>query len=140
MKTEFEKIGVLVIRPFQKNGRWLFVKDNKEYDMAPAEIMNVILSPVIVGVDRLINAGCALKGISNPQNGFLLLVSTEYFPGCDVKLTYKETKFDGWIYDISSENLDIPIGQSSWICPYMTIYYSKPPKILYIKMETDNGL
>ena len=97
-KTEFEKIGVSTIRPFQKDGRWLFTKDGKNYDMAPAELTNAILSPVIVGVNRLINLGCQLKGIVNPENGFLLLFSNEYFPGCDVKLNFKEVKYNGWIY------------------------------------------
>jgi len=139
-KTDFEKIGVNTIRPFKKDGRWVFRKDTKIWDMAPSQITDVSLSPIVIGADRMILAGCALKKIQNPENGFLILFSEQWFPGCDVKLALKENKYDGWLYDVESENLQgLMPGQGAWICPYMNMYYENPPKNLYIKIEKDSS-
>lgn len=135
-KTDFEKIGVNTIRPFKKDGRWVFNKDGKIWDMAPAQLTDISLSPVVVGADRMILAGCALKKIQTPENGFLVLFSEQWFPGCDVKLTLKENKFDGWLYDVTPESLQgLMPGQGAWICPYMKMYYNNPPQTLYLKIE-----
>jgi hypothetical protein len=135
-KTEFEKIGVTTIRPFKTNGRWVFQKDGKTYDMAPADIMTVALSPLVAGVDKLIALGCQLKNIENPENGFLLLFSETYFPNADVKFTLSEPKAGGWIYSVEELNLKgLMPGQSAWVCPYMVMYYKTPPKTLYLKVE-----
>lgn len=138
-KSDFEKIGVHIIRPFKSNGRWLFKYNNQNYDMAPAGVMNSVLSPLIIGADNLIAIGCKTKGIPNPENGFNLLFSEEYFPNADVKFVFSEIKYGGWIYSVEELNLKgvIP-GQSAWICPYMSFYYSKPPKVLYLKIESLN--
>jgi len=139
-KTDFEKIGVHTIRPFKQNGRWVFQKDNRTWDMAPAQLTDVSLSPIVVGADRMILTGCALKNIPNPENGFLVLFSEEWFPGCDVKMTLKENKYDGWLYDVTSENLQgIMPGQGAWLCPYMTMFYAEPPKTIFLKMESETS-
>lgn len=139
-KSDFDKIGVHTIRPFKKDGRWVFRKDGRVWDMAPAQLTDVALSPVVIGADRMILAGCGLKNIPNPENGFLVLFSEQWFPGCDVKLTFKENKYDGWLYDVTSENLQgLMPGQGAWLCPYMTMYYKEPPQTIFLKMEPDPG-
>lgn len=139
-KTDFEKLGVNVIRPYKKNGKWLFNKNGAAWPMAPAGITDVGLSPVVVGADRAINIACQMKGIENPENGFCLLFSETYFPTCDVKFTYKEDKFDGWIYDVQSENLQgLMAEQQTWVCPYLGFYFDKPPQTLYLKVEPHDG-
>lgn len=139
-KTDFQKIGVNTIRPYKDGGRWVFKHTNGVvYDMAPAQLTDMSLSPIVVGADRLIMTGCGMKNILNPEKGFLVLFSEQWFPGCDVKLTLKENKYDGWLYDVSSEGLQgLMPGQGAWLCPYMTMYYEKPPATLYLKMEADN--
>ena len=139
-KTDFQKIGVNTIRPYKCDGRWVFKSaGGVVYDMAPAQLTDMALSPIVVGADRLIMTGCKLKNIENPENGFLVLFSEQWFPGCDVKLVLKENKFDGWLYDVESEELQglLP-GQGAWLCPYMTMFYKEPPKTIYLKMETDH--
>lgn len=139
-KTDFEKIGVNTIRPFKKDGRWVFRKDGRVWDMAPAQLTDAALSPIVIGADRMILTGCALKNIPNPENGFLVLFSEQWFPGCDVKLTFKENKYDGWLYDVTSENLQgLMPGQGAWLCPYMTMYYKDPPQTIFLKMEPDSN-
>ena len=138
-KTDFEKIGVHCIAPFKSNGRWVFKHKENLYDMAPAGVMDVVLSPLIIGADKLIALGCQKKEITNPENGFNLLFSEKYFPNADVKFNFLEIKYGGWIYSIEELNLKgLMPGQSAWLCPYMSFYYPKPPEILYLKIEKLN--
>lgn len=136
MKTDLEKIGVNVVYPFVKDGQWCVERNGQTLVMAPAALTEAIMSPIIVGLDRLIIQGCNAKGITSPESGFALLYSTEYFPSCDFKLSYREVKYDGWVYDILGENFkNIMEGQAAWLCPDFANYYSDPPKILYAKLE-----
>jgi len=133
---DYKKIGVEVIRIYKSNNSWLFKRDGREYNMAPSEAVRAVLSPTILGANRLIEVGCGLKGISNPENGFYLLFSTGYFPNCDVKLTFKEVKFDGWVYSVEGLGLEVPkVVESIWVCPYLSAHYrSGVPKILYLRV------
>lgn len=135
-KTEFEKIGVHVVKPFKKGNEWFFSHNDNEYPMAPAQIISSNLSPIILGADNFIKIGCDAKKINNPENGFNLLFSSEYFPTCDVKLTYKENFFNGYIYLVEPINyMDVIPGQSVFMCSFVNLYYSSPPKEIYLKAE-----
>lgn len=135
-KTDFQKIGVHVIKPFKKGNEWFFVHNDDEYPMAPAQIVSASLSPIIVGADNFIRIGCEAKNIKNPQDGFNLLFSTEYFPTCDVKLVFKENFFNGYVYTIEPSNYTNVIpGQSVFMCSFINIYYKTPPREIYLKAE-----
>lgn len=137
MKNEFDMIGVTVIKSIQKNGRWGFEYQSKFYDMAPANFTDYMLSPLVIGVDRLIHVGCKQKNIQNLDKGVNILFSQNYFPNADVKFIYDEMKFDGWIYKVEEINMKgLMPGQSAWICPYMGFYFTSPPDMLYIKIES----
>lgn len=136
-KEEFDKIGVNVITCLQRDGRWVFKHANQYYDMAPASFTEYILNPMIIGADRLIHIGCKLREIKNPQNGFWMLFSENYFPNSDVLFEFIEQKYDGWIYKVNEMNLKgLMPDQSAWICPYMKFYYPEPPEKLYLKIES----
>lgn len=132
-KTEFEKIGVKVIRVLNSNGRWAFKHNETLYDLAPASIMEIVLSPLVMGVDKLIDAACQKKNLSRSELN--LLFSVEYFPKADVKFNLRETKGEGWIYDIEALNVEVMQGQAAWICSYLKFYFSEPPKTLFLKLE-----
>lgn len=135
-KTEFEKIGVNVIKPFKRLNEWFFIYNNIEYPMAPAQIVSGTLSPIILGTNNYISSVCEIKQIKNHENGFNLLFSTEYFPTCDVKLTYKDHFYDGYIYSVEPLNfLNVLPGQSIFICSFVNFYYNSLPKELYVKAE-----
>lgn len=139
---EYKKIGVEVIRIYKSKNRWLFKKDGHEYDMAPADAVRAVLSPTILGANRVIEVGCNIKGIKNPENGFYLLFSPTYFPNSDVKLNFKEIKFEGWVYSIEGLNLTVPnVVESIWVCPYLAMHYTKEvPNTLYLRvMEQDEN-
>jgi hypothetical protein len=137
MKSEYEKIGVNLLRPFLSNGKWVFERNGKNYELAPAGIMDIVLSPIVIGVDKLLVIGCKLKKIQNIESGFSVLFSENYFPNVDVKFNFFEEKCNGWVYSVEEVNLKgIMTGQRAWICPYMKIYYPNPPKTIYIKIES----
>jgi hypothetical protein len=135
--NEFDKIGVNVIKCLQRDGRWVFEHKDQHYDMAPANLTEYLLTPLVIGADRLINVGCQQKNIRNPKSGFHLVFSENYFPNADVLFEFDEIKFDGWIYKVEELNLKgLMPGQAAWVCPYMGLYYKEPPQKLYIKMES----
>ncbi len=134
-KSDYEKLGINAFRVFKSDNRWVFERNGKKYDFAPAQVTDSALSPVVVGADRLINYGCKTKNVPDFENGFILLVCNDYFPACDARLEYKEPLYDGWLYNVFAENLKgIMEGQQTWICPYIKFYYTDPPNILYLKM------
>lgn len=116
------------------NNIWSFKKDNKSYGLTPALITKMTLSPSVASTDRIIQDVCKIKNIDNPENGFYLYFSEDVFFDCDVRLEYKDTLFDGWIYDVYSENLEVNESQKIWACTYLKFYFDDPPKIVYLKI------
>lgn len=135
-KSDFEKIGVHVVVPFKKNGAWYFKYENKDYPLAPSPIVSGSISPIILGADNFIKIGCESKGIKDPEKGFNLLFSCEYFPTCDVKLKLHDYFFDGYVYNVEPMNYtDVIPGQSVFMCSFINLYYKTPPKELFLKAE-----
>lgn len=133
----YKKNSLYELRPFELNGKWVFEFHGKTLELAPAEIMKVVLSPIIIGVDKLIVLGCEAKKIKDPKSGFVLVFSEEYFPNADVKLNFKEYIFNGWVYEIEELNLKgVMPGQKAWICPYMSFFFNSTPQNLFLKIET----
>ena len=88
----------------------------------------------------------AIRAVTLPTSmggkGCLLIVSEGYLPKSDVKLTYIEPQFDGWLYSIEEMNLKglLP-GQKAWICPYLKYFFTNPPTSLFVKIEgLDHGI
>jgi hypothetical protein len=135
-EQEYKRMGVDIIRPYSLSGRWVFEKDTRTYDFAPAQVVDAMLDPVIVGADKLISVGCRLKGIEEPEKGFFVLFSTNYFPNADVKLIFVESKFDGWVYSVEALNLKgVPANQYAWVCSYLKLQYSNPPENIFLRIE-----
>lgn len=133
---EYNKINVEVIRIEKNNNSWVFKRNGRIYDMAPADLVKASLAPTVLGANRIIDAGCKIKGIKNPDKGFYLLFSHEYFPKADVKLEFLESKYEGWIYSVQGLNIEVPeVVTSIWVCPYLGIHYKEIPKNLFLRME-----
>ena len=82
-KTDAEKISVNTIEPYIKDGEWVFDYQGRTLQFAPARMTDAILSPVVVGADKILKIGADLKGIKNCEDGIVLSFSDEYFPGAD---------------------------------------------------------
>jgi len=137
MSSDWEKIGATVVKLFKKDGRWKFRNGNRTLDVAPADAMDLILSPAVKGVDSLVSACCKIKNIE--EKNVLLICSEDYFPNADVKFNLEKPMGPGWIYKIEKLNLQggLP-GHKAWACSYLTMYFSEPPKSLYIRIEADD--
>ena len=105
--NEFDKIGVNVIKCLQRDGRWVFEHKDQHYDMAPANLTEYLLTPLVIGADRLINVGCQHKNIRNPKSGFHLVFSENYFPnaGHQVILLSTDEEIVGNYYSSLKESI-----------------------------------
>jgi len=134
-KNDYEKMGIKSFKVMKSKGKWVFERNGDIYDFAPAQLTSASLNPIVIGTDAIINIACKTKGIVDYEGGFVLLVNDNYFPMCDVRIEYIEPFYDGWVYDVLSENLQgLMPSQKTWICPYIKFYYSEPPLKLYLKM------
>lgn len=136
-KTDAEKISVNTIEPYIKDGEWVFDYQGRTLQFAPARMTDAILSPVVVGADKILKIGADLKGIKNCEDGIVLSFSDEYFPGADAKFTLlDDEQYGGQVYDVEALNLKgVPENQKAWVCPYMNLYFSNIPKTLYLRIE-----
>lgn len=133
---EIKVDDALVIRPIYHKGYWVFEHNKKYYNIAPSHATALLLSPMILGIDKIMLAACHFKNIEI-EKGFCLKVSEKYFENCDVKLDYNDTLFDGWVYDVKPECFkNVREFQKIWMCPYLKFYYNSPPQILYVKVES----
>lgn len=142
MNSDFEKIGAKAIECLKHNGRWVFRHNGSLFDLAPAIATDYALSPIVWGIDRLLATGVKMRSIDDAEKGCLLIVSEGFIPKSDVKMTYLEPQFDGWLYQVEEMNLKglLP-EQRAWICPYLKYYFTSPPLSLHVKIEgLSNGI
>ena len=88
------------------------------------------------GIDRLLATGIRLRGLEDAESGCLMVVSEGFVPKSDVRMTYLEPQFDGWLYRVEEMNLKglLP-EQKAWICPYMKYFFPSAPESLHIRIE-----
>lgn len=133
---EKENFGIKSIKPFKRNNYWAFELNGQTYDTAPADAMCLFLSPLIVGIDKIVSSICLLKELESEKE-LNLLFSENYFPNADLKLNFKEQKLDGTVYSVEElnvKNVFVP-GQCAWICSYISLYFSSIPQAIYLKIE-----
>jgi hypothetical protein len=136
-ETTYEDEKIITIVPHKHNGYWMFEKNNKFYNIGLSNEAKLNLSPLIWGIDKLMIEACKNKNIQNYEKGFKLMFSLDFFFKCDVKIEYLDTLFGGWVYKILPEYfVDVPENQKVWICPYLNFYFSNPPNILYVKVDS----
>ncbi|RTK96325.1 MAG: hypothetical protein EKK64_04305 [Neisseriaceae bacterium] len=136
-KEDFEKIGAKVFIPVEKQGQWFFDYKNQTYNLAPAQIMDLVLSPLILGVDKVLTTLKEKKELKNIIVGY----SENYIPKADLKFNFKEISNNGCIYSIEELNFKgFYPGQGVWVCNYVNLFFNSPPRSLYIKIEENISL
>lgn len=125
----------LIISPVNHKGYWVFEYNKKYYNIAPSHSTQLSLSPLILGIDKIMIGACHYKNI-NIDKGFYIKLSKNYFDNCDVSLNYIDTLFDGWVYGITPQLFsNVREHQKIWMCPYLKFYYNNPPASLYVEVE-----
>jgi len=133
---EEKKDKIITIIPHKHKEYWMFENNNKLYNIGPTATVK-FKSPLIWGIDKLIVEACKYKNILNYEMGIKLMFSLDFFLKCDVRVEYSDTLFGGWVYEIFPEYFtDVLSDQKVWVCPYMNFYFEKPPKTLYIMVDS----
>ena len=131
-QEDFEKIGAKVFYPVEKQGQWFFNYKNQTYNLAPAQVMAFVLSPLVLGVDEFLTKIKENKKLKN----LAIAYSQDYIPNADIKFNFKEILTNGCVYSI--EELAFKgfyPGQCVWVCDYVNLFFNSLPKSLYIKVE-----
>jgi len=132
----FEKsnhIGIPEFDIIRKNKNYYILKNGWTFDMSPPLIAKINLPPNVKGVDSFISEGQKIKNIKGDR--LKLLVNKEWFLECDVKVEYFKKEFDGWIYKIKSESMQINSIIDIWVCSYLKNFFKETPNQLYLKLE-----
>ena len=110
---------IFVIHPYKHNNTWVF--DDNE--------LNVKCEPFIAGTSEMINL--LVENITNADNGFKLLFSTQPFPEYQAELNWIRQEYEGNWYIWQSKDLE------GWLCPALLFYFSEVPKQIFCKAESE---
>jgi hypothetical protein len=111
--------AIMAIRPYRWEGLWVFDDERVGLDK----------EPFISGADTIIEKALQAKGITDGEEGFILLFSAGQFPGYDFKLKWvREGDGGNWYY---SEDFKM----EGWLCPALFEYFESAPKEIYTKFQ-----
>jgi hypothetical protein len=130
--SDFENLNKIKI--IKQKNKWYFEKNKELYNLSPNSIRRINLSPTISGADKLIENGCKIKNIIKKE--IYLSYSESLFLNYDVSLELFDNLFDGWIYNVISNKINVMEGQKIWICNYMNLFYKDAPKIFYVRIDS----
>ena len=108
---------IMAIKPYKWEGLWVFDDERVGLDK---EVF-------VAGADTVIELATARKGIRDPENGFLLLFSSNRFPGADLELTWLREEMNGNFYEWQ--------GREAWLCPALFKYFPTAPTKIYAQMR-----
>ncbi|MFW6169546.1 MAG: DUF6717 family protein [Planctomycetota bacterium] len=119
------KNSIFVIKPYKWNGMWVF----------DDERVGLEKEPFVAGADTMIDTAVQLKGVRQPEQGFLLVFSTSPFPDSDFELEWVREEVDGNVYK-GWFNVDGEVREmEGWLCPALNLYYPDAPSKLYIQVR-----
>ena len=106
-----------VIYPYKYNGTWVF--DDEKFGL--------LQEPFVSGADDIIEKMTAK--LYNAENGFILLFSSNPFPGYKIAFEWRREESGGnWYYSKM-------LGMEGWLCPAMFKYFDAAPKCLYAQFK-----
>ena len=111
--------SIIVIKPYQWEGLWVFDDDRVGLDK----------EPFVGGADTLIDLAIQRNGITNAKDGFLMLFSATPFPSANLELEWVREELDGNVYLWREE------GHEGWLCPALLKYFESAPTNLYVQLK-----
>jgi len=113
---------VLEISPYRLiDGIWVF--DDAR--------VGLVEEPLIDGTDRMIEEATAVRGITDPVNGFRLQFADEPFAGYHYRVDHVRAdpeKGGNWYW---SPDFEI----EHWLCPALFAYFSEAPASIYVALR-----
>lgn len=112
---------IMVIHPYLWEGTWVF-------DDADTGLKKEAL---VAGIPEIIAQATSDAGIKNPEKGFTIIFSKDFFPGHQVRLDLSETQEDecGTWYEWKEKKL------KGWLCPALFKYFPEAPKSIYCQVK-----
>jgi hypothetical protein len=117
--------AIFVIKPYKWNGMWVFDDQRVGLDK----------EPFVAGADTMIDTAVRLKGITNADDGFLMVFSAQPFPDADFELEWLRADGTGNVYLGRFKIEDEIQDMEGWLCPALNLYYPEAPKKLYVQVR-----
>jgi|SRR5580765_5036247 hypothetical protein len=109
---------ISVISPYKYRNQWVFDDPDK----------GLTREAFVSGADDLIER--LIQNIPNAENGFLLLFSSEPFPGHQTVLTWSKAQMTGNWYHSSALDMD------GWLCSSLLKYFDHVPEKIYAQFKS----
>jgi hypothetical protein len=106
-----------VIAPYKYLDMWVF-DDPK---------VGLVQEPFVGGADTIIDH--MVQGISNADEGFVLIFSANPFPGHQYQMEWRSPQGSGNIYHSPDLKLD------GWLCPALMKYFETAPPKLFVQIK-----
>jgi hypothetical protein len=119
------KNSIFVIKTYKWNGMWVFDDDRVGLDK----------EPFVAGADTMIDTAVELKGISNADDGFLMVFSAGPFPDADFDLEWLRDEDGGNVCKARFEVDGKMQEMEGWLCPALNLYYPEAPKKLWVQVR-----
>jgi hypothetical protein len=110
--------AIHVIAPYKQLGLWMF--DDAR--------VGLFQEPFVSGADRMIDN--AVADIENAESGFVLLFSSNAFPGHQIILERGRAEAGGHWYYSPQFKLD------GWLCPALFKYFETAPQTIYVQVRS----
>ncbi len=109
--------AINVIQPYRKYGMWVF--DDPKVGLSE--------EPFVGGADDLIDRVTA--HIPNASDGFVMVFSSQAFPGSQHRLVWSRADGTGNYY--AAPDLDA----EGWLCPALLKYFEAPPPEIFVQIR-----
>jgi hypothetical protein len=110
--------AINVIAPYRHLGMWVF-DDPK---------VGLVQEPFVGGADTLIDR--AVADIPDAAKGFVMVFSTEAFPGHQHRLEWRRAEGSGNVYYLPE------FDQEGWLCPALFRYFGYAPPQIYVQIKS----
>jgi hypothetical protein len=87
--------------------------------------VGLLQEPFISGADRAIDI--LTEGIPDADKGFMLVFSSQPFPGYTARFMRGRPEFGGYWYSWPERSLE------GWLCPALFKYFEAAPEEIYVK-------
>ncbi|MFM9860240.1 DUF6717 family protein [Pseudoxanthobacter sp. M-2] len=113
--------SINVIAPYRLHGMWVF--DD------PAR--GLVQEPFVGGADTMIDK--IVAGLRDAHNGFVMVFSSNAFPGSQFELDWRRPDRSGNVY------FSTALDAEGWLCPALLKYFDAPPPKLFVAVRERDG-
>ena len=119
--------SILIIRPFNKNGMWVFNDERT----------GLVEEPFVAGADLFIEFLLQKRQFpESAKSGFNAVFSAIPFPEHDAQLSFIEFRDMGSVYSTNQVEFSNRSKKNEiWLCPALNLYFKDSPQYLYLQFR-----